>query len=198
MFEIEKYFSPTVRFKSLKEMIDAGNTTDEIFDGPLLENGFIDTDELIEADLRNEVRLSDLMKIIMKIDGVKLIKEISIGHCSPDKEKKNDWLLCIDKDKKPTLCENSSFSYHKGVLPLNINEKKVDLFLKELKEEEEELQEKAKESKTLKLPEGIYSGAKDYTSILNDFPDTYGIGQEGLSAIASAERRSQATKIKSY
>jgi hypothetical protein len=198
LFEIEKYFSPTVRFRSLKEMIDDGKTTDEIFDGPLLNNGFIDTDELIEADLRNEVRLSDLMKIIMGIKGVKLIRDISIGHCDPEIEQKNDWLICIKPNKKPVLCEMSAFSYHKGVLPLNINEKRVTDFLDELKEEEDDLKELAKKDKTLKLPQGVYSGAKDYTTILNDFPDTYGIGQEGLGARATTQRKSQAKQLKSY
>ena len=134
----------------------------------------------------------------MGIEGVKLLKDISIGHCDPDKEQLSDWLICIEANKKPVLCEMSAFSYHKGVLPLNINKDLVEDFLKELREEEAELKELAKKDKTLKLPQGIYSGSKDYTTILNDFPDTYGIGQEGLSARATTQRKSQAKQLKSY
>ncbi|MFY0630370.1 MAG: hypothetical protein JXR05_08310 [Flavobacteriaceae bacterium] len=198
LFEINNYFSPFPKFYSIKEMLAKGYTPDQIFDGPLLDNGFIDTEELIEADLRKEVRLSDLMKIIMNIDGVKLIKDISIGHCDSSKELKNDWVVCLDPDRKPILCDKSTFNYSKGVLPLNINEVEVEKFKKELEEEAFIQQEKAKQDKILDFPSGNFIEANAYNTIQNDFPDTYGIGQEGLSARVTTERRSQAKQLKSY
>lgn len=200
LFEIEKYFSPTVCFYSLKDMLDKGYTPDQIFDGPILNNGFIDTDELIEADLRKEVRLSDLMKIIMNIDGVKLIKDISIGNCKKDEEEElqNKWVICIDKNKKPELCSKSAFSYHKGVLPLNINKTEVKKFVQLLEQDADEAKDLARLDKLLKLPKGKYSKVNSYQTILNDFPDTYGIGKEGLAARATTQRKSQAKQLKSY
>ncbi|MGO4710909.1 hypothetical protein AB4Y90_17730, partial [Chryseobacterium sp. 2TAF14] len=38
---INHYLSPEVHFYSLKQMLEKGLTTDQIFEGPLLENGFI-------------------------------------------------------------------------------------------------------------------------------------------------------------
>jgi len=198
LFEIGNYLSPTVCFHSLKEMMDKEYTTDEIFDGPILNNGFIDTEELIEAGLRSEVRLSDLMKIIMNIEGVKLIKDISIGNCDSKKELDNKWLICIDDNKKPVMCDESAFSFHKGVLPLNINKSEVKRYLEELELETLEAKELSKYDKTLKLPQGIYSGVDTYKTVMNDFPDTYGIGQEGLNARATIQRKSQAKQLKSY
>lgn len=198
LFEINNYFSPFPQFYSIKEMLAKRYTPDQIFNGPLLDNGFIDTEELKEADLREEVRLSDLMKIIMNIDGVKLIKDISIGHCDSSKELKNDWLICIDSDKKPILCDKSTFNFSKGVLPLNINEAEVKRFKKELETLVFTQQSKAKEDKKLDFPNGTYIETNVYSTIQNDFPDTYGIGQEGLSARATTERKSQAKQLKSY
>ena len=198
LFEIEKYFSPKVNFYSLQEMLDKDYTPDQIFDGPLLDNGFIDTNELIDADLRKEVRLSDLMKLIMKIDGVKLIRDISIGHCDAKKELENEWLICIKPNKKPTLCHKSAFSYHKGVLPLNINQDEVKKFLRELEVDERETRALAKLNKTLKVPQGTFSSASSYATIMNDFPDTYGIGQAGLSSQVTKQRKAQAKQLKSY
>lgn len=198
LFEIEKYFSPKVNFYSLQEMLDRNYTPDQIFEGPLLNNGFIDTKELINADLREEVRLSDLMKIIMNIEGVKLIKDISIGHCDSEKELENTWVICIEENKKPVLCKESAFSFHKGVLPLNINKKQVKRYLVELEVEEKETRALARLDKVLKVPQGTYSEASSYATILNDFPDTYGIGQEGLSAQVTKQRRAQAKQLKSY
>jgi hypothetical protein len=70
----------------------------------------------------------------MKIDGVKEIHEISIAGCDNVIRQTNDWLICIEKGRKPELCELSSFSYSKGALPLNINEKKLKNIQKHLKE----------------------------------------------------------------
>jgi len=198
LFEIEKYFSPKVNFYSLQEMLNKEYTPDQIFEGPLLNNGFIDTNELIDADLRKEVRLSDLMKLIMKIKGVKLIRDISIGHCDSKKELENSWVICIEDNKKPILCHKSTFSYHKGVLPLNINQTAVDDFLEELKREEREARALARLNKALKVPQGIYSSTNSYDTLMNDFPDAYGIGQAGLSAQVTKKRKVQAKQLKSY
>jgi hypothetical protein len=198
LFEIENYFSPSLKFYSIKDMIDRGYTTDQIFDGPILNNGFIDTEELKNTELKREVRLSDLMKIIMNIDGVKLIKDISIGHCDESKSLDNEWNICIDDDKKPVLCENSVFNFSKGVLPLNINELQVEKYLKELIEAQQEEQDKAKENLKLKIPNGRFSDVESYTTIQNDFPDTYGIGQEGIISRATTERKSKAKQLKAY
>lgn len=198
LFAIANYFSPTLQFYSIKEMLGKDYTPDQIFDSPLLDNGFIDTEELKKAELRKEVRLSDIMKIIMNIEGVKLIKDISIGHCDDTKELENEWLICIDEDKKPVLCDKSAFSYRKGVLPLNINYEQVEIYLDELKAEDLEQQQDAKDDKELKFPEGVYTNPENYTTIQNDFPDTYGIGKEGLSARATTVRKSQAKQLKAY
>ncbi|MFD2567832.1 hypothetical protein [Pseudotenacibaculum haliotis] len=198
LFELHNYLSPTVSFHSLKEMLSRSYTPDEIFEGPLLEHGFIDTEELSEADLRKEVRLSDLMKIIMNIEGVKLIKDISIAHCDDNKEQKNEWLICIDPDKKPALCAKSKLNYHKGVLPLNLNDNEVAYYTRLLKEDALESKLMAKEDMKLEIPQGNHLQAHSYDTIQNDFPDTYGIGQEGLSAYATTQRRSQAKQLKSY
>lgn len=198
LFEINNYLSPHPKFYSIKEMLAKGYTPDQIFDGPLLENGFIDTEELLKADLRKEVRLSDLMKIIMNIEGVKLIKDISIGHCDPSRKLKNDWVICVDTDKKPVLCDKSTFNYSKGVLPINIIDAEVERFKKELEYEALAEQENAKDDKRLDFPSGTYLESHTYKTIQNDFPDTYGIGQEGLSARATTERKSQAKQLKSY
>ncbi len=130
---VNNYLSPEVHFYSLEQMLDKGLSTDQIFDGPLLNNGFIDTEELKASQLRREVRLSDIISEIMKIDGVKEIHEISIAGCDNVVKQTNDWLLCIEKGRKPELCELSSFSYSKGSLPLNINDKKVQEYLETLK-----------------------------------------------------------------
>ncbi|MDO7174059.1 hypothetical protein [Mariniflexile sp. AS56] len=195
---INEYFSTTLHFYSIKEMLGKGYTSDEIFEGPLLDKGFIDPKELKEAELRSEVRLSDIMKIIMNIEGVKLIKDISIGHCDSNEDLLNKWLICIKENKKPFLCDKSTFSYSKGVLPLNINQFQVAVYLKEL--EDAAILENVilDDEKDLEFPQSTFRSPGGYTTIQNDFPETYGIGQSGLAARATEIRKSQAKQLKGY
>ncbi|CAL2093876.1 conserved protein of unknown function [Tenacibaculum sp. 190524A02b] len=195
---IDAYFSPTVNFYSIQQMLEKGYTATEIFDGPILDNGFIDDAELATADLRSEVRLSDIVKLIMSIPGVKHIKEIAMGDCAQDATMLDDWLLCMKAYQKPTLCDKSVFNYNKGVLPLTINKLKVAQYLEEFKEEEEVEKTKASENKTFTLKEGEKYQLTDYTSIQNEFPLTYGIGNEGLIDKPTTARKSQAKQLKAY
>lgn len=198
LFEIENYLSPSLQVYSVQQMLDKEYTTDEIFDGPILKNGFIDTEELKKADLRKEVRLSDIMKLIMNVEGVKLIKDISVGFCDENLTQENKWVVCIDKDKKPVLCDKSSFNFSKGFLPLNLNYERVNTYLEQLKEDEKEAQKIADADKDIPLPKGNVVASNEYTTIQNDFPDTYGIGQEGLSVHVTNERKSKAKQLKGY
>ncbi|MDV7698756.1 hypothetical protein N6B72_17660 [Chryseobacterium soli] len=195
---INNYLSPEVHFYSLKQMLDKGLATDQIFEGPLLDNGFIDTEELSNSQLRREVRLSDIISEVMKIDGIKEIHEISIAGCDSVIKQTNDWLICIEKGRKPELCELSSFSYSKGALPLNINDKKVQEYLTTLKREEEVLREDARQNKELTLPQGTSYDIANYATILNEFPDTYGVGTSGIIGNQTPEREALAKQLKGY
>lgn len=208
---IEKYFSPNIGFYSLKQMFEKGYKTDEIFDGPLLTNGFIDTKELNEANLRKEVRLSDIMQLIMEIEGVKVITDISISDCKT-KDEKDTWLICVENGKKPVLydkevkakeevprlCKVSQFSFYKGVLPLNINKSKVEEHRNEIIAKQEKLHAQAALGMELEIPKGIYSHIGETTTIQNDFPDTYGIGKVGVPAKATEQRKAMAKQLKAY
>jgi len=195
---IERYLSPPVRFYSLKEMLGRGYPVDEIFEGPVLNSGFIDTGELEGADLRTEVRLSDIIQIIMKIEGVNVIKEISISDCKNKNTDTDQWLLCVDPGKKPVLCDKSAFSYYKGVLPLNISKSRFEKYLSELEAAEKAKQKFPESDMGLEIPEGVILETDATTTIQNDFPDTYGIGAMGLPASADVSRKSKAKQLKGY
>ncbi len=197
LFAIEAYFSPYIRFHSLKEMRARGYRMDEIFEGPLLEHGFIDDEELEAANLRSEVRLSDLIRIIMEVPGVKEIRDITMGNCD-DAADKDEWIICIDPFKKPKLCGKSTFSYMKDVLPVHVNETRALEILAQLQEAAAAYDDDAAKDRFPEVPAGQYLQTGWYTTIQNDFPDTYGIGREGLAANAGTQRRAQAKQLKGY
>ena len=196
---INRYFSPSVRFYSLQEMLDKDYSSTEIFDGPILNNGFIEDSELQNADLRKEIRLTDIVQLIMDIDGVNLIRDISVNNCGPDaKPEGHQWVICIDDGKKPALCSKSAFSYTKGVLPVNINQQTVKSYSFQLEKEEEEAQKQAQFNKLFELPAGQFLNIGNYSSIQNGFPETYGIGEFGLSPLAPEVRKAQAKQLQAY
>jgi len=195
---IDDYFSPSLKFYSLQQMLSKGYTTDEVFEGPLLSKGFVDPRELESAGLRTEVRLSDIMQLISDIEGVKVIKEISINDCKDPENEEDEWLICVQDGKKPVRCDQSVFSYYKSVLPVNVNDNKVKAYLKELEEAEKEEQARAAFNMEPEIPEGENFGTSETTTIQNDFPDTYGIGPNGLPKRAKTTRKSQAKQLKGY
>ena len=197
-FELEKYLSPGVKYYSLAEMFGKGYSSDQIFEGPLLERGFIDTAELENSSLRTEVRLSDIMQIIMNIQGVSVIKDISLNNCDAIESEGSVWNICIPANKKPSLCQKSTLNFSKGVLPVTVNKVKAKKYLEELKEDLAYSQLNAAKNKELQIPQGKITATDFYTSITNNFPENYGIGEIGLSESASGERKAKAKQLKGY
>jgi hypothetical protein len=195
---IDHYFSPGLVFYSLQQMFEKGYSSDQIFDGPTLKNGFIDLQELEQSELRTEVRLSDLMQVIMKIEGVKVIKEMSVNNVLDPDNENDSWLICIDKGKKPVRSQLCAFSYFKGVLPVNVNSQKVKEYISELEIGQKENQALAKVGMAIKVPKGNYLNTGETTTIQNDFPETYGIGEQGLPSHATMHRKALAKQLKAY
>ena len=59
--------SPPVPFRTLAELQDKGEAIEDIFDGPALDNGFIEDADLQAASLRAMLRGSDIINLLMEI-----------------------------------------------------------------------------------------------------------------------------------
>jgi hypothetical protein len=81
---IHDFISPPVRFYSLAQMLEKGYAAEEIFEGPVLEHGFIDPVELDRARKWRPVHLSDLINVISEIDGVIAILSFRLPTGRPD------------------------------------------------------------------------------------------------------------------
>ncbi len=233
LIKIEDYFSPSVDLYSLEQMYDKGYTTDRIFEGPIpfpdacvapteealegesevteMQGGFIDGAELEKAELRKEIRLSDLIHIIMDIKGVKVIKDIAMKPCG--EEEFDPWIICMKENHKPVLCWNaeseaiedegcgdcnsSIFNFTKGLLPIGVNTNKVIAFINEFKAEKKKNLDKIK-TEDVSFPEGSFTESDHYTTIQNDFPETYGITEVGLPSTVSKQRKAKAKQLQAY
>jgi len=223
VFNIDRYLAPDIPFYSLQEMQELGTPTNAIFEGPafaftapypfatptdpFVKKGFIRNEDLAASELRNEVRLSDLIRIIMNTDGVRLVKDIAFGLCDCGVEDMNTvrqavsgdkWNLCIAPGHKPVLCTDSSvLNLWKGFMPIELKPAEARSRLDRLREEQNRKME-AKRTEDLPMPLGRYRRIGDYRSFQNDFPETYGIGRVGLPESASDRRKAQARQLKGY
>jgi hypothetical protein len=77
--QIHGYIFPSIRFYTLQEMIAKGYQMDEIMNGPRLEHGFLDRRELEAFGLRQSVRISDLIQLIMAIKGVLAVDSLKLS-----------------------------------------------------------------------------------------------------------------------
>ena len=67
-----------------------------------------------------------------------------------------------------------------------------------MKKEEEVLRENARQNKELPLPKGTSYDLGNYATILNEFPDTYGVGISGIIGNQTPEREALAKQLKGY
>ena len=130
LFGVQEYFSPSVKRYSLDELLEEGLPVESIYNGPVLENGFITDRELEKAVIRKEIHLSDLVQIISETEGVKSIRKLKMGACNgseiPDEVRdktKQKWTICLPEDSiiLPRLCVKASVrntNLFKDVIPM--------------------------------------------------------------------------------
>jgi hypothetical protein len=163
-------------------------STEEIFEGPLLKHGFIDGSELAKADRKSKIHVSDLIHLIMNIEGVLAVKSIQIANIPQDDpdgkipSKSVKWCLglAVAQNYVPRLnSELSKLMYYKENLPFKANREEVEDLLEGI--------QKAKRTQKIRYPKldfdeirGEFSDSGDYFSIQNDFPLVYGVGEEGM------------------
>lgn len=181
--QIENYFSPTIRFSSLQECLDVSKTIDEIFEGPYLEQGFIDPGDLQKIVRRTELRASDLIRILMDIQGIRTIQKLEFVTGGK-------WLLKLGKPIIPRLDrEASQITLIKGDIETSLSPIDHDQANTITQPELGEPQLPANQDKHI---------GDDYYSIQHQFPDTYGINRNGLSSSASPLRKAQMKQLKAY
>lgn len=200
-YRIDQYFSPDIRFLSLKELLDQGVPVEEIFEGPKLENGFIDNAQVDSTNLRTVLYTSDIINLLMDIPGVKSIRNFTMAKY--DQEGNQDgpaqkWELGVTAQHQPRFYPQASkFLLFKNGLPFLPDKSELNDVLQVIKGRN--AQPKFPDSeKDLPIPVGTFYRLQDYHPIQYQLPLTYGVGYEGLPSDATEERKAQAKQLKAY
>lgn len=206
-FEIDRYLSPPVLNHSLADMLDrhhadgSAYTVAEIFEGPALQCGFIDDAELARAELRREIRLSDIISIIMDIAGVRAVRDILINMLDSNGQAvapKNKWRMQVPAGKCPRLSrQHGRMVCYKRGMPVRLDQGKVDDALTALNDA---LGAKlnAVNEEDIPIPLGQFRDTGAYYSFQQHFPALYGLSEAGLPAGADKKRQALALQLKGY
>jgi hypothetical protein len=198
-FDLENFISPTLEFFTLKELLEQGKTPEIIFDGLPLEHGFIDNEQLDNFTKKDELHTSDLIRIILDIPGIKTVRNITLT--SNKSSELEEWALALDPNLTPQLKDierlTNNISFYKGQIPCNLNLAKAKSHLQFLQQQNKK-SISTTQIKDIPVPLGQYRELSDYESIQNDFPANYGIGELGLPASASPQRKAQAKQLQAY
>jgi hypothetical protein len=194
---VQSYLAPGVNRYTRDQMLrkhragGALNTAADLFDGPKLEHGFIDSDELRAADLRRQVRLSDVISIVMDVPGVLAVRELLIapqkkaGDLTPVE---NRWIIDVEAGRQPTLNgQKSRLVYYKRNMPV------VAAAVDAPSPEPDDIA-----VEDIAIPESRVRNVSGFTTFQRDFPALYGLIGNPLPANASARRRILADQLKAY
>lgn len=200
LFEVGKFLAPDLKFYSLKDMLNESITPDKIFEGPVLDHGFIKDDELKRSEIPTEIHVSDLINIIMDIEGVQAIRKIRIASSYLGEVINNgeEWVLVLGKGRAPRLHHPTSvLTFYKGLIPYYSEKDQLEKYLKELEHEVRTAKLK-KDKYDLPFPEGKFLDVADYIPIQEDLPLIYGTGSKGIPGIVDDKRKAQAKQLKAY
>ncbi len=199
-YAIDKYLNPVVKFYTEEELREENYSTESIFDGPRLRGGFIKDDELENSEMRSKVYASDVINLIMDIEGVVNLTNFSMT-------KYGTWGTAISKNKKWEI------DITPGHKPAFARSKSKVLFFKQ------NIPFVTRKPETIELFEGLKLGAASmrltqttnhnnlggnpreldkYISVVNELPRLYGVSPEGLPATVSDSRKNAAKQLKGY
>lgn len=200
-YRLEQHISPLVQFYTIDELLDRGKTTDEIFEGPLLDHGFIDDDEFQAIQRRKCLYASDIVQIIMDVPGITAVKSISLlSFIDGAFRVEEDWVLVLtaDRFRAPSFSPiRSKLIFYKNDLPYFSNQRVVGRLLADKKARDLQPRLKGHE-RDLPVPVGAFKDVADYYPVQNELPATYRTGAVRVPDTAPALRKAQARQLKAY
>jgi hypothetical protein len=204
-YKIRNYISLDPKFRSLWELQNEEIAVNTIFNGPLLENGFIEDNQL--KDRSRELLFSDMVSIINKFENVVSVDKFNLlidNELYDDptlKQVKKGKLIIplnyapvleLPKDKKQLAYKNAGITFTS-----DLEEVKKKLSYIEAKNYGS-FKSVSKSFNRIDIPESREPQSLTYYPLRKQFPPTYGIGDYGLSAFAPEKRRAQAKQLKAY
>lgn len=211
---VEQYLSPPVRWRTLDSLLEEGVPADEIFNGPFVDftfqcggepaftkPGFLTRDDLEACDLRRSVHSSDIINLVVDIDGVRGVRGLSLrayDAAGAPIGPREEWTLEVPPGFQPVLYfEGSKVLLYKNELQYRARETELLRTLEHLR---------AMSRAALYVPAnqvlpavlGRWRNLDAAYPVQHDLPRIYGTGPAGLAPEEPAERFAMARQLKAY
>ncbi|NJM91694.1 MAG: hypothetical protein HC861_02680 [Rhodospirillaceae bacterium] len=212
--QIERYLSAPIRYHTLEEMLQKGRQPDEVFNGPFIDfdfrhggqlvftkPGFITDEDLAAAELRRHVYVSDIINIVVDIEGVDAIHDVQLRTYDQNGVAfglSAKWSLAVPADHQPVFyMDASKILFLRAGIPYRAQLTEFERTLDYLRGlDRRELY--VPPDQTLPVPIGRWRHPDAFYTVQNDFPATYKIGAAGISDSESQERIARARQLKGY
>ena len=213
-----EYVSPTIPFHTVEDLLARGRKAQEIFSVPSPRLGFIDRQELASFDRKTDLYVSDVISILMGIQGIRsvhhvrfIVKDTPAGKRV--KERIDGSALSIrdcedltfdfvpdflrNRREKMSLFVNSIVFSLNGLTFLPPPPKGEDGVRVQMKKDERAPLPAGFDT-VMPVPEGSYRETNRYFSFQNLFPATYRMGDDLLPESASTLRKAERMQLKAY
>ncbi|MGK6352097.1 hypothetical protein [Parapedobacter sp. DT-150] len=202
-FLIEHYLNPPIQFYTLHALLDRGVPVDEIFDGVVLSHGFIDNAQLADTQLKQTIRTSDIINLLMDVPGVQGIRNFVMTKYDRNGQPVPGtiglrWYMHISAGHKPVLATaTSKILFFKNNIPFlaNYQEARDTILLLHAQRNAVKLQATQED---LPVPDAAPRDTARYWPVQYDLPTVYGVGEHGLPAHADELRRGQRQQLRGY
>ncbi len=198
LFRVRLFLSPEPKRQSLDTLIKAGKTTSEIFTGPLMLRGFIADPEL--TDLPETFSADQLLEVMAETGGV-----LSVEHLRVQVFPNPDWyagpqpVTLLPGTIARLAAEASELRLMRGTAVCPTNPVRVRRLLDRLWNAQRRTYDLWPAYATeYPAPVGAASDLAAYTSVQDQFPAVYGIGEAGLPSGADVSREALARQLKGY
>ena len=194
-FNIQSFLAPRVHFSTLSQMLKKGKTIDQILTGPILQKGFIDDAELASSR-RTIIYTAEILEKITQLPTIKSVLKFEAFLSNAPTEKK----IAISIESAYVLqlaMQQSEIILSYNGVPILIDKGKVNYSFEAL------LEKNALDSTyvyqvPIRSEPGNFSELATYTSIQQNFPVIYSVGDEGTSSNATVAEKASANQLKGY
>lgn len=190
---LRHYIFPKAKQFGYNNLIDKGQSTNTIFNGPNLKGGWIEDEDLnTKRDSISSADLNNLMATIPGVVGIPALQFKTNVVAKPDE------LIVIDIIDSLTNPENSlTISAHGQTIS---NQKITTIYnsIAPIKNSKTKKQSVSTINRVPDLPKGNYRDINSYYSIQNTFPEIFPVGPNSITNNASDYKIAQSLQLKGY